>query len=210
MKKAIIFDLDGTLWDASEQVTVSWNMALKTIDDFNLQIDRNDMMTFMGNLLFDIGRMMLPKNLTDERVQQIIEMCIEYEHDYLRKFGAPLYENVRQTLNELKKDYSLFIVSNCQSGYVEAFLEYSGYGKYFRDYEYLGRQGLSKMENIRLVMERNRLKCCVYVGDTAHDEKSAHGAGCDFVHAAYGFGSAVAAEATAQSPACLPTILSSL
>ena len=55
MKKGIIFDLDGTLWDASQQVTRSWNMALATIEDFNLRIDQNDMMRFMGNLLFDIG-----------------------------------------------------------------------------------------------------------------------------------------------------------
>ena len=103
MKKGIIFDLDGTLWDASQQVTRSWNMALATIEDFNLRIDQNDMMRFMGNLLFDIGKMMLPKNLSDDRVHEIIDLCIEYEHAYLRKHGAQLYENLLQTLAELKK-----------------------------------------------------------------------------------------------------------
>ena len=28
MKKGILFDLDGTLWDSSEGVTASWNRAL--------------------------------------------------------------------------------------------------------------------------------------------------------------------------------------
>ncbi len=188
MKKGIIFDLDGTLWDASEQVTVSWNMALATIDDFNLRIDKRDMMHFMGNLLFDIGKMMLPKGLSDERVQEIIELCIEYEHAYLREHGAPLYENLRETLSELKKEYSLFIVSNCQAGYIEVFLDCTGLWDMFEDYECPGRTGLSKGDNIKLICERNGLDKAVYVGDTDGDYRATCYAGLPFIHAAYGYG----------------------
>ena len=188
MKKGIIFDLDGTLWDASEEVTRSWNMALSTIDCFNLRIDRNDMMRFMGNLLFDIGRMMLPTSLSDEKVQEIIELCIEYEHAYLRKEGAPLYENLEKTLRELKKEYSLFIVSNCQAGYIEVFLEYTHFADLFDDYECPGRSGLAKAENIKLICERNALDDAVYVGDTDGDYNATLKAGLEFIHAAYGYG----------------------
>ena len=188
MKKGIIFDLDGTLWDASEQVTTSWNMALSTVKDFNLRIDRRDMMSFMGNLLFDIGRMMLPKNLSDERVQELIDLCIEYEHAYLREFGAPLYENLVKTLEELKKEYSLFIVSNCQAGYIEVFLDYTGLWDAFDDYECPGRTGLSKGENIKLICKRNSLESVVYVGDTDGDYNATCSAGLPFIHAAYGYG----------------------
>lgn len=188
MKKGIIFDLDGTLWDASEQVTVSWNMALKTIDEFNLRIDKRDMMRFMGNLLFDIGKMMLPKNLDDARVREIVDLCIEYEHAYLRKHGAPLFENLLQTLKELKKEYSLFIVSNCQAGYIEVFLDYFGIWDIFDDYECPGRSGLAKAENIKLICERNKLDKAVYVGDTDGDYCATKAAGLPFIHAAYGYG----------------------
>lgn len=188
MKKGIIFDLDGTLWDASEEVTVSWNMALATVKDFNLRIDRRDMMTFMGNLLFDIGRMMLPKNLSDERVNELINLCIEYEHAYLRKHGAPLYENLVKTLKELKKEYSLYIVSNCQAGYIEVFLDSTGLWDMFDDYECPGRTGLLKGENIKLICERNNLDKAVYVGDTDGDYNATCYAGLPFIHAAYGYG----------------------
>ena len=188
MKKGIIFDLDGTLWDASEQVTASWNMALATIDEFNLRIDKNDMMSFMGNLLFDIGRMMLPKNLDDSRVQEIIDLCIEYEHAYLREHGAPLYENLVKTLTELKKEYSLFIVSNCQAGYIEVFLDVTGLWDMFDDYECPGRTGLSKGDNIKLICKRNSLDKAYYVGDTDGDYRATCYAGLPFIHAAYGYG----------------------
>ena len=188
MIKLCIFDLDGTLWDASKQVTLSWNMALKNIDGFKLQIDQNDMMTFMGHLLFDIGRMMLPKNLSNEQVQEIIDLCIEYEHDYLRKFGAPLYENVRETLAELKKEYELYIVSNCQAGYIEVFLDYTKMWDVFDDYECPGRTGLLKGENIKLICERNGVDKAVYVGDTDGDYNATCYAGLPFIHAAYGYG----------------------
>ena len=145
-----------------------------------------------------------------ERAHHLCKTCMTEEPPYVAIHGGRIYEGVEEMLKTLSAERPLFIVSNCQTGYVEAFLEYSGYGRYITDYEYQGRLGLSKAENIRLIMERNSLENCVYVGDTAHDEKSAHSAGCDFVHAAYGFGTAAAAEARAESPSCLRSILNSL
>lgn len=188
MKKGILFDLDGTLWDSAGAVARSWNTALAALDEFQVRITRCDMMRFMGNLLFDIGRMMLPKHLSDERVQQIVDLCIEYEHAYLRAHGAPLYENLVGTLTELKKDYSLYIVSNCQAGYIEIFLDYFRLWDVFEDYECPGRTGLLKADNIRLVCERNHLDAAVYVGDTDGDYNATCKAGLPFIHAAYGYG----------------------
>ena len=41
--------------------------------------------------------------------------------------------------------------------------------KYFLDFEYPGRTNLPKADNIKLVVERNKLRNPVYVGDTAGD-----------------------------------------
>ena len=188
MKKGILFDLDGTLWDSAGAVARSWNTALAALDEFQVRITRCDMMRFMGNLLFDIGRMMLPKHLSNERVQQIVDLCIEYEHAYLRKYGAPLYENLIQTLGELKKDYSLYIVSNCQAGYIEVFLKTSGLSSYFEGHLCPGDTGNSKADNICQVVRDYHLQSPVYVGDTEGDWRAATKAGIPFVFASYGFG----------------------
>ena len=110
---------------------------------------------------------------------------------YLAEYGGQLYGDVRTVMETLKENnHRLFIVSNCQSGYIQAFLKYHQLGDLFEDYEMSGQTGLSKAENIRLIMERNHVKSAVYVGDTEGDEKAAHSAGIPFIHAAYGFGKA--------------------
>ena len=56
------------------------------------------------------------------------------------------------------------------------------------DTECYGDTKKSKGENIRLVIERNHLQNCVYVGDTKGDCEAAKAAGIPFIFAAYGFG----------------------
>ncbi|MNC58677.1 Phosphoglycolate phosphatase [compost metagenome] len=106
----------------------------------------------------------------------------------LAEQGGRLFEQLEEVLKVLSAKYKLFIVSNCQAGYIEAFYKYHQLQKYFADFENPGRTGLSKGENIKLVMERNNLKNPVYVGDTEKDLKAARDAGIPFVFASYGFG----------------------
>ena len=89
---------------------------------------------------------------------------------------------------KLNKKYNVFIVSNCQEGYLRTFLEYYDFNKYVLDYEEAGRTGMPKDENIRLVIKRNHLDKAFYVGDTLGDMESTDKAGIPFIHAAYGFG----------------------
>lgn len=187
MKKAIIFDLDGTLWDSSQTVTDSWNVVLAKHPEAR-QITLCDMHGFMGRQLDEIARMIMP-DLPDSRRMAIMNECMDFELDYLKQHeGAALYPKVRETLEVLGKSYSLMIVSNCQDGYIQTFLEFSGLGELFIDFESAGATGLSKGENNRLIIARNGIDKAVYVGDTQGDLNSADFAGIPFVHAAYGFG----------------------
>ena len=184
---SIIFDLDGTLWDSIEEISKTWSLVLSKYDYERKEVTVEDLQICMGKQLDEIGEILLPK-LSIELRRKIMHECCTLENEYLGNYGGKLYENVEETLKELSKKYKLFIVSNCQDGYIECFFKAHKLGKYFTDYECPGRTGLSKGENNKLIMERNNLKNPVYVGDTEGDAESAKVAGIPFVFANYGFG----------------------
>lgn len=184
---SIIFDLDGTLWDSRKEVCIAWNEVLKDFDIVKKEVTVEDMTSTMGMLLVDIGRKLFPE-LDDENVNKVLAACCHRENEYLTKNGAKLFDNLESTLENLSRKYKLFIVSNCDDGYIESFLEAHKLGKYFADTECPGRSGLNKAGNNKLIIERNNLKSPIYVGDTQGDCNSAKEAGVPFVYARYGFG----------------------
>ena len=186
MKKGIIFDLDGTLWDSSEQVVEAWNTVLDRYGEKNISVA--DMKSYMGKPLEEIALLMLPARSADEAVR-ITNECGDYELDYLSMHSGIIFDGVREALEALKNDYSFYIVSNCQDGYIEAFLNGCMMNSYFEDFECIGRTGLPKGENIKLIIERCGLDRAAYIGDTQGDLNSADYAEIPFIHAAYGFGS---------------------
>lgn len=188
MKKGVIFDLDGTLWDSSQAVVDSWNEAIRKFTDEKYYCTLEMMHNFMGRTMEEIG-IELFCNETRERAMELLTICMDYENQYIEKTGGILFDGLEEMLQELKqRGYFIAIVSNCQEGYIEAFLKYHKLGKYFNDTENYGRTGRDKDYNIKLVVERNKLDKAVYVGDIMGDYNSTMKAGLPFIHAAYGFG----------------------
>ena len=183
----IIFDLDGTLWDSTAEVAKTWTSVIAKYNLNRKEVTVEDLKPCMGKLLDEIASILLPE-LDPKKQMQVIKECCEYENEYLGEYGATLYDKLEDTLKELSKNHKLFIVSNCQDGYIECFFKAHKLDKYFIDYECPGRTGLPKGENIKLIVERNNLKNPVYVGDTQGDANAAKLANVPFIFAKYGFG----------------------
>ncbi|MBR6966650.1 MAG: HAD family hydrolase [Clostridia bacterium] len=203
----LVFDLDGTLWDSAQAVAESWNEVFFKADPTLPALTEDDVHGVMGMTMKEISEVLQPA-LKGGRRETVFEECCRHEVEYLYSHPGRTYPALRETLEELHRaGYELAIVSNCQRGYVEAFLHGSGLGSLFADYEEWERTGLVKGENIRLVMERNGYRKAVYVGDTRKDQEAAELAGIPFIHAAYGFGKAADPDGILYSFRELPELL---
>ena len=137
--------------------------------------------------------------LSEQRAMEVFDIMTKVEIEHVAKVGGILFDGLEETLQYLSGKYKLYIVSNCQKGYIEAFLAFHKLAQYFVDRENAENTGLSKGKNIRLVMERNGLKNTVYVGDTIGDQNAAKEAEVPFIFAGYGFGKAEAPETVIHS-----------
>lgn len=187
MIEGIIFDVDGTLWDSTEEVAYSWNQAIKEQTDMDRTLTAEQLKREFGKPLEEIMDDLFPE-LAQKEQERLADHLYKYENKWVETAPCIVYDQMAETVRELSRKYKLFIVSNCQSGYIEAFLKNTGLGEYFADYTCPGDTGKLKGENIRIIMERNGIKEAIYVGDTQGDANACKEAGIPMIFAAYGFG----------------------
>ena len=184
---SIIFDVDGTLWDSTDSVARSWNLAIQENSSLDLTITENALQQVFGKTMTEIADTLFSRLPEKERIK-LLEVCFQYENRYLETHPGKLYDGVTDTLAVLSGQYPLFIVSNCQCGYIEVLLRTTGLGPYIKDHLCFGETQVPKGETIRKLIVKNRLQSPVYVGDTQGDADSCKTAGIPFIFAEYGFG----------------------
>jgi phosphoglycolate phosphatase len=184
---SIIFDLDGTLWDSTGNVALAWQDAIEQVDYVDEVMTQEKVRSITGlayNVIFD----RLFPYLDTEKRTELMEICAKSELEILHNKGGELYPALDETLSYLAAKYKLFIVSNCQTGYIEVFLKLSKMGHYFMGHQCYGTKGNPKSENIKDIVNDYHLTAPVYVGDTIGDYDAAAQAGVPFIFADYGFG----------------------
>ena len=147
----IIFDVDGTLWDSSKGVADSWNEALAQ-NNIDVRITQADIQGIMG-LTMDVIADKFFGKYPQKRRMEIMELCASHENDYLAEHGGEIYDKAKETFAYLRERCPLFIVSNCQQGYIECFLKHYKLGKYFTDHLCWGDNLFKKGDNIKLIMK---------------------------------------------------------
>lgn len=187
MIDSIIFDIDGTLWDSTYVIADAWAKIIAEKYRPDVHYTPDDLKAQFGKLLPDIAKALFP-DLPEEEQLELMDACCEEEHKALVLNSPGVYPGMEETLKELCKKYPLYIVSNCQAGYIECLYEATGIQQYFKDGLCPGDTGNPKADNIKAIVEKHGLKHPVYVGDTMGDYLATKEAGLPFVFAKYGFG----------------------
>lgn len=182
---SLIFDMDGTLWDAVDSYARIWN---ETFAECGIQapaVTRERLIGQMGRHLEDILGEICPDLCGDAAFLKRLD---ENETRMMPVLGGRLYDGVADTIRALARTHRLYMVSNCGSKGLDNFMSYTGLKGCFEDWLSHGASGRTKAENIRMLVDRYGLQTPYYVGDTASDARAAHDAGVGMVWCRYGFG----------------------
>ena len=186
MKQSVIFDLDGTLWDALTPLVESWNVAMKK-NNVDYIFDEEKMRSLMGLTPIETCPVAFNHSSLEEGLK-LFKLALEEEIPYLAKHPGKLYEGEEEVLKKLHEKYSLYVVSNADKGYIENYMNAYDMRRYFDGFIQAGDTNLPKWQNILYIKEKENIDEIIYVGDTKKDEEETLKAGQIFIHASYGFG----------------------
>ncbi|MDY0090714.1 MAG: HAD hydrolase-like protein [Flavobacteriaceae bacterium] len=183
---SILFDLDGTLWDARETYAKAWNDVLNS-----LNINR----TITIELLSETMGLESEKALEKLIPEVPKKLRIEVYHKVTSRInvlipiiGGKMYSEVNTVIPLLSEKYKLLLVSNCPKGLIENFLEWAKLEAYFLDKICYGDNYYPKSKNIRILIEKHKLLSPIYIGDTDSDSQQCELINIPFGFIKYGFG----------------------
>ena len=185
---ALIFDIDGTLWDSTAIVARGYNDYLAEIGHRELSVTPPQLKKLFGRTMTEIADLLFPQFPAQERYA-MMGGCMDREHVFLEADPCDVaYPGVVRTLKRLAENHDLYIVSNSQKGYPELCTEKLGLSDFISGHLCFGDTGTSKGQTIRTLMKQYGIESCAYIGDTQMDYEATLEAGVPFIWAAYGFG----------------------
>lgn len=208
--QALIFDIDGTLWDTRAIVAKGYNVELERMGRPDLFLTAESLTALFGKTAAEIADVIFAEYPEDARLGLILR-CMQTEREVMAADPCDVaFAGVAETLRALKRDYRLFLVSNCEKGYPELLIEKLGLQGIFEAHMCHGDTGLPKGDTIRILMERHHIESAVYIGDTQGDLIASRRAGLRFIFCTYGFGSPESWDARLDDFRRLPELLKTM
>jgi phosphoglycolate phosphatase len=182
---AIIFDIDGTLWNASLASSNGWNAGLAKLG-IKKKISSKQIENVSGNTYETCVDILLPGLKVE--YPDLLRILNDREIEAVKFSGGVFYEGVIEGVSELASKYKIFLVSNCQQWYLNLFLDFSGFKPVLTGFDCHGISGLHKSEMLVKIKNNYSLSNPVFIGDAVSDEIAAREANIEFMYASWGFG----------------------
>ena len=172
--KTIIFDFDGVIHDTYE-MAYQINLEISDVD-----LTREQHRDFFNGNMFE--RVIIDKD--KEKAESDKFYALQNEaFKYLK-----IDENIRENLEKLAKDYSLFIISSNQEDALNTYFQNNNFTHIFK--ELLGAEiHQSKVEKFKYLFEKYNLIAddCIFVTDTLGDILEGNKVGIRTVAVDFGF-----------------------
>lgn len=186
----IIFDLDGTLMNTLDDLTISTNHALSQMGFPTRTID--EVRQFLGNGVRTLIEMALPEKTTEDTIERTISCFLQHYTSHCKDHSRP-YDGILELLSSLKKmGVKMAIVSNKPEVEVkklnaEHFAEFIDVALGENE-----KSGIPRKPSPAMVYEAiNQLGAepgkSLYVGDSDVDILTARNAGIDCLSVTWGF-----------------------
>lgn len=202
MSKTIIFDLDGTLIDATEGIVSSVQYL---IEKHNLKpISKETLLTFVGPPIQE--SLKKTYNVTEEEAQALANTFRQRYKDG-DVYKATVYDGIFELLKRLKdNNYKTGIATYKREDYAVSLVQHLGLDKFIdltcgadNENKLTKKDILQKcMSELNSVPEET-----IFVGDSLSDGVAANALGCDFIAIMYGFGFKTKSDTTACKPIAL-------
>lgn len=189
-KKAVIFDLDGTLLNTLEDLTESTNFALGY---FNYPLKTiNEVRNFVGNGVYKLIERAIPNGKINHDFDNCVEIFKEHYKNNLYNKTAP-YDGILQMLEKLKSQgLKIAVVSNKFDDAVKDLCK-----KYFANLidfcagenEVIGIRKKPAPDTVIKVLNEFGLnaKQAIYAGDSEVDIQTAKNANIECISVLWGF-----------------------
>ena len=188
--ESIIFDVDGTLWDSRALLAEAYNVQLQQEGITGLHVTAEILKPLFGKPMNELADGLFGGVVPAPERYALMDRCIARMDKHMEDHAGPHmgYADLRTTMETLKKNHRLFIVSNGQKGYPQMAANKLGLADLMDGYLSWGDTGKSKGQTILLLMQQHNIQSAVYIGDTQGDLEACREANIPFIFTAFGFG----------------------
>ena len=172
MTKAIIFDMDGTLFQTNLILEPALEATFDVLRKNGYWVGETPIEKYreiMGVPLGVVWETLCPEHKEEQRIQSN-RIFQEKLISLIEMNKGALYKGVEETLCALSKHYPLYIASNGQQAYLDAIVKIFKLDRYVERVYSIDRIATgNKSELVTLVKEENNINSGFVVGDRSSD-----------------------------------------